>query len=72
MVSFAVQKLVSLMRSYLFSFVFISIYSRRWIQKDIAATYVNNVLLVFSSWSFIYLFFKKYIEMNLIGKTPVH
>ena len=53
MVSFAVQKLVSLIRSYLFSFVFISIYSRRCIQKDIAATYVKNVLPVFSAWSFI-------------------
>ena len=53
MVSFAVQKLVSLIRSYLFSFVFISTYSRRWIQKDIAATYAKNVLPVFSAWSFI-------------------
>ena len=39
MVSFAVQKLLSLIRSRLFLFYFH--YSRRWIQKDIAAIYVK-------------------------------
>ena len=39
MVSFAVQKLLSLIRSHLFIFVFISI--RRWIKKDLAGIYVT-------------------------------
>ena len=40
MVSFAVQKLLSLMRSHLFIFAFI--YFRRWIQKNISVIYVKE------------------------------
>ena len=39
MVSFAVQKLLTLIRSHLFLFFHFH-YSRRWIQKDIAAVYI--------------------------------
>ena len=39
-VSFAVQKLLSLIRSHLFTFVFISVYSRRWVIEDLALIYV--------------------------------
>ena len=48
MASFAVQKLLSLIRSHLFLFVFFSVNSRRWIQEDIAEIYIS-VLPVFSS-----------------------
>ena len=41
MVSLAVQKLLSLIRSHLFVFVFISHYCGRWIKKDIAVVYVR-------------------------------
>ena len=41
-VSFAVQKLISLIRSRLFTFVFISIYSRRWVVEDLTLIYVNE------------------------------
>ena len=40
--SFAVQKLLSLIRSHLFIFVFISIYSRRWVKEALAAIYVKE------------------------------
>ena len=40
MVSFAVQKLLSLIKSHLFIFVFIFITLRRWIRKDLAVIYV--------------------------------
>ena len=39
-VSFAVQKLLSLIRSHLFTFVFYFGYSRRWIIEDLALIYV--------------------------------
>ena len=39
-VSFAVQKLLSLIRSHLSTFVFISNYSRRWVIEDLALIYV--------------------------------
>ena len=39
-VSFAVQKLLSLIRSHLFIFVFIFI--RRWVKKDLAVIYVKE------------------------------
>ena len=39
-VSFAVQKLLSLIRSHLFTFVFIFCYSRRCIIEDLALIYV--------------------------------
>ena len=39
-VSFAVQKILSLIRSYLFSFVLIFHYSGRWVIEDLALIYV--------------------------------
>ena len=42
MVSFAVQKLVSLTRSHLFILVFFFHYSRRWIKKDLSVIYVKE------------------------------
>ena len=39
-VSFAVQKLLSLIRSHLFTFVFLFPYSRRWVIDDLALIYV--------------------------------
>ena len=39
-VFFSVQKLLSLIRSHLFTFVFISIYSRRWVIEDLALIYI--------------------------------
>ena len=41
-VSFAVQKLLSLIRSHLFTFVFYFGYSRRWIIEDLALIYVTE------------------------------
>ena len=39
-VSFAVQKLLSLIRSHLFTFFFNFHYSRRWVIEDLALIYV--------------------------------
>ena len=39
-VSFAVQKLISLIRSHLFCFCFYFHYSRRWVIEDLALIYV--------------------------------
>ena len=39
-VSFAVQKLLSLIRSHLFTFFFNCHYSRRWVIEDLALVYV--------------------------------
>ena len=39
-VSFAVQKLLSLIRSHLFTFVFISVTLRRWVAEDLVLIYV--------------------------------
>ena len=41
-VSFAVQRLLSLIRSHLFTFVFISIALRRWVKEDLALIYVTE------------------------------
>ena len=38
-VSLAVQKLLSLIRSHMFTFVFISVTSRRWVVEDLALIY---------------------------------
>ena len=43
-VSFAVQKILSLIRSYLFSFVLIFHYSGRWVIEDLALIYVIDCL----------------------------
>ena len=42
MVSFAVQKILNLIRSYLFIFVFIFITLKMWIQKDISGIYAKE------------------------------
>ena len=42
MVSFAVQKLLSVIRSHFFVFVFMFYYSRKWIRKDLATIYVKE------------------------------
>ena len=39
-VSFAVQKLLCLIRPHLFTFVFFSCYFRRWVTEDLALIYV--------------------------------
>ena len=41
-ISFAVQKLLSLIRSHLFVFVFMFYYPRKWIRKDLATIYVKE------------------------------
>ena len=41
-VSFAVQKLLSLIRSHLFIFVFSLHYSQRWIKENLAVIYVKE------------------------------
>ena len=51
MVSFAVQKPLSLIRSHLFTFVF-TCYTRRWVIEDLALNYVIKCS-TFSSKSFI-------------------
>ena len=43
-VSFAVQKLLSLIRSHLFTFVFYLHYSRRWILEDLALICVSRCI----------------------------
>ena len=53
MVSFAVQKLVSLIRSNLFIFVFISIALGYWPKKTLVRFMSENVLHMFSSRSFM-------------------
>ena len=50
-ISFAVQKIVSLIRSHLFIFIFI--FFGRWIQKDIAMIYVKE----YSSYVFLSEFY---------------
>ena len=64
-VSFAVQKLLSLIRSHLF-FVFFH-YSRRWVIEDLAVIY-QSVLPVFSSKSFTFsdLIFRSLIHFEFI------
>ena len=53
MVSFAVQKLVSLIRSHLFIFVFISIALGDWPKKTLVLFMSENVFPMLSSWSFM-------------------
>ena len=53
MVSFAVQKLVSLIRSHLFTFVFISVALGDWPKKTLVWFMSENVLPIFSSRSFM-------------------
>ena len=49
MVSFAVQKLVSLIRSYWFIFAFISVAFKDWPKKTLVPFMLENVLPVFSA-----------------------
>ena len=67
MVSFAVQKLVSLMRSHLFIFVFISIALGDWPKKTFVWLMSENVLPMFSYGSFMVscLIFKSLSHLNL-------
>ena len=53
MVSFAVHKLLSLIRSHLFNFCSYFLYFRRQTQKIIAAIYAESVLPIFSARNFI-------------------
>ena len=53
MISFAVQKLVNLIRSHLFIFVFISIAMGDWPKKTLVQFMSENVLSMFSSRSFM-------------------
>ena len=53
MVSFVVQKLLSLIRSHLFIFAFISISLREWPKKTLILFMSENVLPMFSSINFI-------------------
>ena len=46
LVSFVVQKLLSLIRSRLFMFVFISITLKRWVIEDLAVIYVRVICLM--------------------------
>ena len=47
-VLFAVQKLLSVIRSHMFTFVFNVHYSRMWVVKDLALIYVIGELLFIS------------------------
>ena len=48
-ISFAVQKLLSLIRSHLFTFFFCNPFSRRWVIEDLALIYV----IEFSAYVFL-------------------
>ena len=52
-VSFAVQKLLSLIRFHLFYFCFYFQYSKRWVIEDLAVIYVMECLPMLSSKRFI-------------------
>ena len=58
-VSFPVQKVLSLIRSHLFTFVFYFHYSRRWVIEDLAMVYVKDCCVYvilqesYSFWSYI-------------------
>ena len=53
-VSFAMQKLISVIRSHLFIFAFISISLKDWSKKTLVQFISENVLPMFPSWSFMY------------------
>ena len=67
MISFAVQNIWSLIRSHLLIFIVYFHYSRMWVKKDPAMTYIR-VFYMFSSKSFIvsYLSFKSLIHFEFI------
>ena len=64
MVSFAVQKLLSLIRSHLGFFCFYFHYSRRWIKKILLRFMSKSVLPLFSS--------KSYIVSGLTFRSLIH
>ena len=68
MVSFAMQKLLNLIRSHLFIFIFISITCRRQVIEDLAVIYVKEVLPMFSSKIFIFsgLIYRSLIHFEFI------
>ena len=68
MVSFAVQKLVSLIRSHWFIFAFISVALGYWPKKTFAQLMSENILPMLSSRSFMvsYLTFKSLSHFELI------
>ena len=75
-VSFAVQKLLSLIRSQLFIFVFIS---RSWVKKNIAVIYVKEyfalllLFLRFHIWKIICLFFSVWlIPLSIMPSRSIH
>ena len=67
MISFAVQKLVSLIRSPLFIFAFISIALGDWSKNTLVQFMSENILPLFSSRSFMvsYLIFKSLSHLSL-------
>ena len=67
MFSFTVQKLVSLIRSHLFIFVFISIALRDWPKKTLVLFMSENILPMFSSKNFMVscLMFKSLSHFSL-------
>ena len=68
MVSFAVQKLLSLIKVPFVCFCFYFHWSRQWIKKDLAEIYVKDCFPMFSSKSFIVsgLTFKSLIHLEFI------
>ena len=67
MVSFTVQKLVSLIRSHWFVFAFISVVLGVWPKKAFVSSMSENVLPVFSRRSLMvsYLMFKSLSHLSL-------
>ena len=75
-VSFVVQKFLSLIRSQLFIFVFIS---RSWVKKNIAVIYVKEyfalllLFLRFHIWKIICLFFSVWlIPLSIMPSRSIH
>ena len=64
MVSLAVQKLLSLIKSHLFIFVFISVTLKRWVKKDFAVVYVKEC--------FSYVSSKRFIVSGITFKSLIH
>ena len=64
MVSFAMQKLFSLIKSHLFIFCFSFHYSWRWIKNYLAAIYVRVCSAV--------VFFKNFIVYGLTFRSVIH
>ena len=63
-VSFAVQKLLSLIRPHLFTFVFFPCYFRRWVTEDLALIYVFEC----SAYVFLLEFYSFLSYMELFNQ----